>query len=278
MVLERDHSEGLGRHEVSEPVLDLVWELLARVDMPPKCPGRSTRFLSRPRYCEGRRGGEAESRGVHDRLLEKESPSLNFFLDSGRLPFWVNTSSDQFHVNTYGWPKSTPAERPLQHSLCALEVVLAENARPPQIYRRLLDVHRPLGRVPICVLYPRHQLSFQRLFSRVRRRHRWLRSLADECRFASSVGQFVLTASLRVQVNPENRSEFKDVSPERSVLTLVHPSCMTNVHVQSIRRLCTGIHRTPLFRIQLSGMNHAHSHTLVVYTITMHHSDHGSKI
>lgn len=38
------------------------------------------------------------------------------------------------------------------------------------------------------------------------------------CRFASSVGQFVLTASLRAQVNPENRSEFKDVSPERCVL------------------------------------------------------------
>ncbi|KAI9575015.1 DAD family-domain-containing protein [Boletus coccyginus] len=36
--------------------------------------------------------------------------------------------------------------------------------------------------------------------------------------FASSVGQFVLTASLRAQVNPENRSEFKDVSPERCVL------------------------------------------------------------
>ena len=33
------------------------------------------------------------------------------------------------------------------------------------------------------------------------------------------MGQFVLTASLRAQVNPENRSEFKDVSPER----YVHP-------------------------------------------------------
>ncbi|EGO01562.1 hypothetical protein SERLA73DRAFT_176920 [Serpula lacrymans var. lacrymans S7.3] len=34
--------------------------------------------------------------------------------------------------------------------------------------------------------------------------------------FSSSVGQFVLTASLRSQVNPENRSEFKEVSPERA--------------------------------------------------------------
>ena len=36
-------------------------------------------------------------------------------------------------------------------------------------------------------------------------------------RFASCVGQFVLTASLRSQVNPANKDEFKDVSPERSV-------------------------------------------------------------
>ncbi|KAF9057778.1 DAD/Ost2 [Panaeolus papilionaceus] len=34
--------------------------------------------------------------------------------------------------------------------------------------------------------------------------------------FASNVGQFVLTASLRSQVNPENKDEFKDVSPERA--------------------------------------------------------------
>jgi len=34
--------------------------------------------------------------------------------------------------------------------------------------------------------------------------------------FGSCVGQFVLTASLRAQVNPANRSEFKEVSPERA--------------------------------------------------------------
>ncbi|KAI1793017.1 defender against death DAD protein [Ganoderma leucocontextum] len=34
--------------------------------------------------------------------------------------------------------------------------------------------------------------------------------------FASCVGQFVLTASLRSQVNPTNRNEFKEVSPERA--------------------------------------------------------------
>lgn len=36
--------------------------------------------------------------------------------------------------------------------------------------------------------------------------------------FGSSVGQFVLTASLRSQVNPANRAEFKEVSPERYAL------------------------------------------------------------
>jgi len=37
------------------------------------------------------------------------------------------------------------------------------------------------------------------------------------CRFSSTVGQFVLTASLRSQVNPQNREQFKSVSPERCV-------------------------------------------------------------
>ncbi|KAG2013457.1 defender against cell death 1 [Coprinopsis cinerea AmutBmut pab1-1] len=34
--------------------------------------------------------------------------------------------------------------------------------------------------------------------------------------FASTVGQFVLAASLRSQVNPANKDEFKEVSPERA--------------------------------------------------------------
>ncbi len=35
--------------------------------------------------------------------------------------------------------------------------------------------------------------------------------------FSATVGQFVLTASLRMQTNPENASEFKTVSNERFV-------------------------------------------------------------
>ena len=40
---------------------------------------------------------------------------------------------------------------------------------------------------------------------------------SELCSFGSCVGQFVLAASLRAQVNPANRNEFKEVSPERCV-------------------------------------------------------------
>lgn len=33
--------------------------------------------------------------------------------------------------------------------------------------------------------------------------------------FGATVGQFVLTASLRIQTNPENKMEFRTVSHER---------------------------------------------------------------
>ncbi|MCJ1316682.1 oligosaccharyltransferase complex subunit epsilon [Xylographa vitiligo] len=35
--------------------------------------------------------------------------------------------------------------------------------------------------------------------------------------FSATVGQFVLTAGLRMQTNPENKTEFSTVSPERYV-------------------------------------------------------------
>lgn len=38
--------------------------------------------------------------------------------------------------------------------------------------------------------------------------------------FSATVGQFVLTASLRMQTNPENKAEFVSISHERLVLTL----------------------------------------------------------
>lgn len=57
-------------------------------------------------------------------------------------------------------------------------------------------------------------------------------ALCFHARFSSTIGQFVLTASLRSQVNPENRAEFKEVSPERCVShlfmrrhTTAHLSC-----------------------------------------------------
>lgn len=157
---------------------------------------------------------------------------LEFFLLDAtaglRLDFRFR-SSVNFQVppstSHHGWPKNILADGPLQRiarSVCVVEVISPADPRPPQVHRRILGVHRALWRDPIHILCSRHQLSFQCLFSRVCCHGRWLRALADrECSFASSVGQFVLTASLRAQVNPENRSEFKEVSPERCVL-LVH--------------------------------------------------------
>ncbi|KAL8846338.1 MAG: hypothetical protein Q9221_008578 [Calogaya cf. arnoldii] len=39
--------------------------------------------------------------------------------------------------------------------------------------------------------------------------------------FSATVGQFVLTASLRIQTNPENKDEFKTVSHERAFADFV---------------------------------------------------------
>lgn len=41
--------------------------------------------------------------------------------------------------------------------------------------------------------------------------------LTRDRRFSATVGQFVLTASLRSQVNPENKGVFPTISPERYV-------------------------------------------------------------
>ncbi|KAF2001196.1 defender against death DAD protein [Amniculicola lignicola CBS 123094] len=39
--------------------------------------------------------------------------------------------------------------------------------------------------------------------------------------FSATVGQFVLTASLRIQTNPENKSEFENISHERAFADFV---------------------------------------------------------
>ncbi|KAI9510965.1 DAD family-domain-containing protein [Russula earlei] len=49
--------------------------------------------------------------------------------------------------------------------------------------------------------------------------------------FASTVGQFVLTASLRSQVNAKNRALFKDVSPERAFADFVVGSVVLHFFV-----------------------------------------------
>ncbi|KAK6505388.1 oligosaccharyltransferase complex subunit epsilon [Arthrobotrys musiformis] len=42
--------------------------------------------------------------------------------------------------------------------------------------------------------------------------------------FGATVGQFVLTASLRIQTNPANKTEFSSVSPERAFADFVFGS------------------------------------------------------
>ncbi|KDQ14753.1 hypothetical protein BOTBODRAFT_109710 [Botryobasidium botryosum FD-172 SS1] len=49
--------------------------------------------------------------------------------------------------------------------------------------------------------------------------------------FSSTVGQFVLTASLRSQVNPQNRDQFKAVSPERAFADFVLGSIVLHFFV-----------------------------------------------
>jgi oligosaccharyltransferase complex subunit epsilon len=49
--------------------------------------------------------------------------------------------------------------------------------------------------------------------------------------FGSTVGQFVLTASLRSQVNSANRTLFKDVSPERAFADFVVGSVVLHFFV-----------------------------------------------
>ncbi|PUU84029.1 DAD family-domain-containing protein [Tuber borchii] len=47
--------------------------------------------------------------------------------------------------------------------------------------------------------------------------------------FSATVGQFVLTASLRIQSNPANKSEFASVSPERAFADFVFCSIILHL-------------------------------------------------
>lgn len=44
--------------------------------------------------------------------------------------------------------------------------------------------------------------------------------------FSATVGQFVLTASLRIQTNPENKAEFESTSHERAFADYVFGSLL----------------------------------------------------
>lgn len=47
--------------------------------------------------------------------------------------------------------------------------------------------------------------------------------------FSATVGQFVLTASLRIQSNPANKNEFSSVSPERAFADFVFGSVLLHL-------------------------------------------------
>jgi len=68
--------------------------------------------------------------------------------------------------------------------------------------------------------------------------------------FSSCVGQFVLTASLRSQVNPANSDEFKEVSPERYAFSLFS-AAQPDSEPQSIRRFRVRINSATFLRVQL---------------------------
>lgn len=136
-----------------------------------------------------------------------------------------------------------------------MEVVRAKDARPTQVYRRLLDVYRALGRVPICVLRARHQLSFQCLFGRVRCQCRWSHSLAH-WGVDSRARSDSLFSPRRCghRLTPKTAQSSK-ACHQRGVFSRLSLSHTVNAHIQGICRLCVGFHRAPLFCIQLPRMS-----------------------
>lgn len=80
--------------------------------------------------------------------------------------------------------------------------------------------------------------------------------------FSSNVGQFVLTASLRAQVNPENKSEFKEVSPERYVSFQLF-SCFTFSSCVCVTLISCGLYTGPLYTLPVIlylGVSSSSSH------------------
>ena len=99
-----------------------------------------------------------------------------------------------------------------------MEGLLGQHPEKAEIHRFVPCVPHALGDHAVPVLYPHHKLPFQRIFGWVSTVQLPYRETANGLpRFSSCVGQFVLTASLRSQVNPENKETFKEVSPERCV-------------------------------------------------------------
>ncbi len=138
-----------------------------------------------------------------------------------------------------------------------MEGVLRDNLNAAQDDRRVPGLPYAFRHHTVPLLHPHHQLPLQRVLG-------WVRfnvvmfyfCLSSAYSFASCVGQFVLTASLRSQVNPANRNEFKEVSPERYVVDSIHESRILILYrgPQSLCGLRARLDRTTLLRVQLPRM------------------------
>ena len=202
--------------------------------------------------------------GVRVRILTEERTAKSlilkkvFFKTRSTVPHHQYGSKSQLVLQIH-----TTAQH---RNVCAytLESLQRSNARPSKIHRRFLGIHLAVWCGTISVSDPRHRLSVQRILGGVcdlsSSIPRIFSKVVNPTRFSSTVGQFVLTASLRSQVNPENKSEFKEVSPERFVAYLLYiPTLYNRFLLQSFCRLRDGFDRVTFLCVQFLGVKILHS-------------------
>ena len=167
-----------------------------------------------------------ESRRRHEAILyswgynRKGTP---LFLVFDLQVFFPKAFSSLSHV---AFPKLPQLCLPKQHPQ-RLQMILTPSGKPTTITRQTVSNSSTLSYSSWCflALYNSHIVSW---FPTSLIMHFWLGKHSSfflaECvgyidlyRFASTVGQFVLAASFRSQVNPGNKDEFKDISPEQYV-------------------------------------------------------------
>ena len=173
-----------------------------------------------------------ETRRRHEAMFTGNTVPSDFF--NGESLFW---SLDCTCFLKAPWPR--PSQSLTTSTICLpkqrhrrLQVLFIRYGKPTMITRQTVSNSLILSCYSWCFLalcnlyivswYPTSLTTHSCLgkysvFSRIR----WYINLCFYS-FASTVGQFVLAASLRSQVNPENKDEFKEVSPERWVYFQLH--------------------------------------------------------